>query len=102
MSTEAEKQIKRLDARFNSAVVDEVSEGVYEVFVPGAVREVTTVKAESEEEALEKTRANLIAKIEHNAAKKVELTGESDGTLEVDGGRHDNAASNPQVEEGEA
>lgn len=100
MSTEAEKQIKRLDARFNSAVVDEVSEGVYEVFVPGAVREVTTVKAESEEEALEKTRANLIAKIEHNADKKT--TGKSDGTLEVNGGRHDNSASDPKVEEGEA
>ena len=92
--SEADKQIRRLDARMESAVVDEVSEGVYEVFVPGAVREVTTVKAGSEDEAKEKTRAVLVNKMEHIAAKKVERTGESDGELEVQGGKHGSTAEN--------
>lgn len=94
MSSETDKEARRLDARLKSAVVDQVGDGIYEVFVPGAVREVTTVKAESEEEAVKKTRAALVTKMEHIAAKKVERTGESDGELEVQGGQHGSKADN--------
>ena len=90
MSAELEKQIKRLDARIKIATVDEVDEGVYEVFIPGAVREVTTVKAESEKEAVEKTRTALIGKMEHFIAKKT--TGDSDGELEIENSTHKNEA----------
>lgn len=97
--SEADKQSRRLDARMESAVVDQVDEGVYEVFVPGAAREVTTVKAESEDEAKEKTRKLLLAKEEHIASKKVERTGKSDGELQVDGSQQE--APTEHVEEGQ-
>lgn len=93
MSNDADKQARRLDARMNTAVVDQVDEGVYEVFVPGAIREVTTVKAESEDEAKEKTRALLLSKMEHAASKKVDATGQSDGTLDVQNGKHGNKST---------
>ncbi len=77
--------IETLDKRLKAADVRVVNEaeGIYEVFVPGAIRETTRVKAESEEEAIEKTRAALVTKLEHNA-KKPAPTGESDGELKVD------------------
>ena len=94
MSSETDKESRRLDARLKSAVVDEIRDGVYEVFVPGAVREVTTVKAESEDEAVEKTRKLLLSKMEHIASKKVERTGNSDGELRVQKGQHGNETDN--------
>lgn len=98
--SETDKQIRRLDARMESAVVDEVSEGVYEVFVPGAIREVTTVTADSPEEAKEKTRTALVAKLDHIASKKVEATGDSDGALEVQSGAHGNSTESAEEENG--
>lgn len=92
MPSQTDKETRRLDARMQAAVVDKVDDGVYEVFVPGAVREVTTVKAKSEKEAKQKARDLLLSKMEHFASKKVERTGQSDGTLDVQGGAHNNAA----------
>lgn len=101
MSNETDKETRRLDARMQSAVVDLVDEDskTYEVFVPGAVREVTTVVADSEDEAKEKTRTLLLSKMQHIASKKVERTGESDGELEVQNGAH--GAEADSVEEGQ-
>lgn len=79
--SKAEDQLEKLDARLKASIVKAIGEHTYEVFVPGGFREVTVVKAVTEEEALEKVRANLIAKIKHSADKP--STGKSDGKLEV-------------------
>lgn len=88
-------QIKTLDKRLKAADVEliDADEKLYEVFVPGALRERTRVKADSEEEAIEKTRGVLVAKLQHYAVKP-EGTGESDGELQVDSVRQGNAAQN--------
>ena len=64
MTSETDKQIERLEARMSAATVEEVSTGVYEVFVPGAAREVTVVKADSEDEAKQKVQSVLANKIQ--------------------------------------
>lgn len=51
--------------------------GTYSVFVPGAIRERNIVKAEDEEEAIEKVRANLEFKIDNMSEE------ESTGEIEV-------------------
>ena len=66
-----EKQIEQLDARLKVAIVEEVSEGLFDVFVPGALRENTRVGAANEDEAKEKVRDLLISKMEHYASKPV-------------------------------
>jgi len=78
---------RRLDARLKIAVVDLVDEenNLYEVFVPGAVREVTRVTADSEEEAVAKVRSLLLAKAEHFSQKK-QPTGVAEPDLQVDNG----------------
>lgn len=78
------EKLTELDGLMENAVVTERSEGLYDVVVPGALRQKTTVKAESKSEARKKVRANLATKIEHFANKPV-VTGESDGELEVQG-----------------
>lgn len=92
-------QIKTLDKRLKAADVELIDENekLYEVFVPGAIRERTRVKADSEEEAIAKTRAALVTKLQHNAMKP-EVTGESDGTLEVQNGTHANSAQDVGAE----
>lgn len=89
-TSETQSRIKDLDTRLQSAVVELESEkdGIYRVFVPGAIREETRVKAESRKEAVEKVRSVLVQKIDHRAEKKV--TGGNDGTLEVKNAKQGN------------
>ena len=96
MTSETDKQIERLEARMSAATVEEVSTGLYEVFVPGAAREVTVVKADSEDEAKQKVQSVLANKIQHTANKKT--TGNSDGTLDVQGGHHGTVSTNIEGE----
>lgn len=96
MDNQTEIIIKRLDARIQAAVVDlvDADNSIYEVFIPGAIREVTTVIADSAEDAVAKTREALIVKIKHNATKKIP-SGKSDGKLQVE-----NVRQNARAEEG--
>lgn len=90
--------LELLESRMKAAEVTLVKAGaegdpsVYDVFVPGAVRETTRVKATSEEEALNKVHDLLASKVEHYEGKKTDTppTGESDGPLEVDSATHPN------------
>lgn len=93
--SETPDPIKTLDTRLKAAEVTLVDEEakLYEVFVPGAVRERTRVKADSEEEAVAKVRENLVTKINHLASKPAP-TGGSDGELEVHDSKHKNDAQN--------
>lgn len=62
----------------NASVTDVEDEPrLYRVTVPGCFREETTVKADSRQEALDKTRAVLISKIE-------QMPDESTGEVTVD------------------
>lgn len=90
MDNQTEITIKRLDARIKAAVVDlvDAENPTYEVFIPGAIREVTIVQAENIEDAIAKTRDALIAKIKHNATKK-SPSGKSDGEPKVENIRQD-------------
>ena len=98
--TEKSTDEKRLDARLKVAEVELVDEdqGLYEVFVPGAVREVTRVTAESEEEAKEKVRALLANKQQHYASKPVP-TG-TDQELEIKKAEQAAAAQDAEVDRG--
>lgn len=98
--SDKEIQLKRLDARMETAVVDLVDEdnSLYEVFVPGAVREVTQVKADSEEEAKQKVRDLLATKQEHYASKTAPAEDASDTELDVENGVHANNAQAPGEE----
>lgn len=93
-TSETQSRIKDLDTRLQSAVVELESkeDSIYRVFVPGAIREETRVKAESRKEAVEKVRTILVQKIDDRAKKKV--TGGSDGTLEVQNVKKGNKSQN--------
>lgn len=93
-----EKQIEQLDARLKVAIVDEISEGEFNVFVPGALRENTRVTAENEDEAKQKVRDLLISKMEHYASKPVP-TG-TDQELEIKKAEQAAAAQNSEVNHG--
>ena len=95
---DTEKQIKQLDARLEVAIVEEVSEGLFDVFVPGALRENTRVGAENEEEAKQKVRDLLINKMEHYASKPVP-TG-TDQELEIKKAEQAAAAQDAEVDRG--
>lgn len=65
------EETEKLDQRLKAAKVtyNEETE-TYQIFVPGALRENNTVKAENEAEALKKVRSVLLNKIEHNIDKE--------------------------------
>ena len=63
MSKIKEARLNQLDRQLKDAVIE--SDGdVYQVFVPGAVREHNTVKAKNQTEAKEKVKAVLTQKIQ--------------------------------------
>lgn len=93
-----EKQIEQLDARLKVAIVEEASEGVFDVFVPGALRENTRVGAADADEAKSKVRDLLINKIEHYASKPVP-TG-TDQELEIKKAEQAAAAQDAEVDRG--
>ncbi len=95
---DVEKQIKQLDARLKVAIVEEATEGVFDVFVPGALRENTRVGAKDEEEAKAKVRELLIGKIKHYASKPVP-TG-TDQELEIKKAEQAAKAQNSEVNHG--
>lgn len=82
-------KIKKLDEQLKSAMVKETDEGVYTVYVPGAVRQHNVVKASSEKEALQKVRKVLVVKVKHFANKSVSTDGENT-KLEVQSTVHKN------------
>lgn len=95
---DTEKQIKQLDARLKVAIVEQADDGLFDVFVPGALRENHRVGAKDEEEAKSKVRDLLISKMEHYASKPVP-TG-TDQELEIKKAEQAAAAQNSEVNHG--
>lgn len=64
-------RLAALDSQLAKAEItkDENEARLFQVFVPGAIREHNSVKADSREEALEKVRTVLISKIEQAPEK---------------------------------
>lgn len=85
-------RLDQLDNSLSNAVVEVVDkdEGIFSVFVPGAPREQNTVKAEGEQEAIDKVRSVLTSKIKDHATKPTP-TGENQ-ELDVQGVKQETTA----------
>lgn len=93
MSKDTEARKSYLSSQLDNAVVEEVTggdldEGYYRVFVPGGVREVNFVQAESKDEAKDKVKKLLESKIDNVEADQKDFQdknpdGVQDGEVEV-------------------
>lgn len=91
---ELEQKLHNVDTQLKGAMVKctDEKEGLYSVFVPGAVRQHTVVKATSEEEAIAKVRTLLLSKTKHFASKQV-TTEPTNTKLDITSTKHGNAPS---------